>query len=132
MVFHARRDSDRRSQLEANLEDIIHFFDVLDSVGKVPPIFCEASDLVRLPPLSLDPLAEEVRCNSDSLKHLAGLVERLETRVSSTLDSISNPAQHSSSCAKVASSAPQFQVPSPPRLHLERVHQARLTRMCVV
>ena len=115
LAFHARRDSDRRSQLAANLEDIIHFFEVLDSVGKIPPIFCEASDLLRLPPLSLDPLAEEVRCNSASLKHLADLVERLETKFSSLIDS--KPAQHSGqvkqSYATVVSSASHSQVPSP-------------------
>ena len=116
LVFHTRRDSDRRSQLAANLEDIIHFFEVLDSVGKIPPLFCEASDLLRLPPLSLDPLAEEVRSNSVSLKHLAGVVERLETKFSSMIDS--KPAQHSvrmqQSYATVASSASHSQVPSPP------------------
>ena len=66
--FHVRRDSDRRSQLIANLDDLIQFFDVLDSVDKIPPIHCEASDLLRLPPLSLDPVAEQVNCNSQSLK----------------------------------------------------------------
>ena len=31
LVFHRHRDSDRRSQLEAHLDDKIHAFDVLDS-----------------------------------------------------------------------------------------------------
>ena len=58
LVFYTRRDSDRRSQLEARLDDIIHAFDVLDSFDSIPTICCEASSLHRIPPLSLDPVAE--------------------------------------------------------------------------
>ena len=56
LVFHARRDSDKRSQCIANLDDILKAFEVLDADNLIPLIFCEASDLLRLPPLSLDPI----------------------------------------------------------------------------
>ena len=55
LVFHTCRDTERRSQLEAHLDDIIHAFDVLDSSDSIPTICCEASSLHRIPPLSLDP-----------------------------------------------------------------------------
>ena len=66
----------------ANLDDVIQFFNILDSVGRIPPLYCEASDILRLPPLSLDPVAEQVSFNSQSLKHLAGPVERVDNRLS--------------------------------------------------
>ena len=55
-IFHVRRDSDRRSQLAANLDDLVQMFDALDSTARIPPIYCEASDLLPLPPLSLYPV----------------------------------------------------------------------------
>ena len=42
LLFHGRRDSDKRSQMVANLDDVLKFFDVLYSLDKVPPIYCEA------------------------------------------------------------------------------------------
>ena len=38
LPFHARRDSDKHSQLSADLEDIIVAFDTLDSSDSIPPI----------------------------------------------------------------------------------------------
>ena len=52
LLFHTRRDSDRLSQLEAHLDDIIHAFDVVDLSDSIPTICCEASSLHRIPPLS--------------------------------------------------------------------------------
>ena len=80
LVFHVRRDSDRRSQLAANLEDILQMFEALE---KIPHIHCEAFDLLRLPPLSLDPVAEQVQSNSQTLKSLASVIEKLENKLSS-------------------------------------------------
>jgi hypothetical protein len=87
---------------------------VLDSVDKIPPVHCEASDLLRIPPLSLDPVDEQVNCNSQSLKTLAGAVERLEKRLTSFLDSSASSATGLSQLtyATVASSDPPPQVPS--------------------
>ena len=38
LAFHVRRDSDKRTQLAANLDDIVQAFDVLDSSGLIPNI----------------------------------------------------------------------------------------------
>ena len=58
----------------------------------IPQIFCEAvySDLVKLPPISLDPVAEQVELNSKSLDalNLQGLGEKLSS-LFSTLSSSS-------------------------------------------
>ena len=45
-------------------------FDALDTNNLIPQIFCEASDFVKLPPISLDPVAEQVELNSKSLDAL--------------------------------------------------------------
>ena len=71
LSFHARHDSDRRSQLEANLADLLGAFDILDSSDSLPTICCEATSLLRLPPLSLDPVAEQVESNPQALKSLS-------------------------------------------------------------
>ena len=105
LVFHVRRDSDRRSQLAANLEDILQMFEALE---KIPHIHCEAFDLLRLPPLSLDPVAEQVQCNSQTLKSLASVIEKLENKLSSFIDS---PKQQS--YATMVSSVPLTQPSAP-------------------
>ena len=38
LAFHVRRDSDKRTQLAANLDDIVQAFDVLDSSSLIPNI----------------------------------------------------------------------------------------------
>ena len=43
LCFHQRRSSDRRAQIEADLDDVLAAFDLLDSKALIPPIFCEAS-----------------------------------------------------------------------------------------
>ena len=80
-----RRDSDKRSQLLANLDDILTVFKVLDSKDMIPPIYCEASELYKLPPISLDPVAEQVQLNSKSLNSLVAAVHSLENKLSTLL-----------------------------------------------
>ena len=107
----------------ANLDDIIQFFNILDSVGRIPPLYCEASDLLRLPPLSLDPVAEQVSCNSQSVKHLAGLVECLDSRLSSFLDTntnLSGTRVQQSYSAVAASSVSLPEVSSPALLSTQK------------
>ena len=67
LPFHICRDSEKHTQLSANLEDILKAFEVLDGTGSIPSIFCEASDLPRLPPVSLDPVCEQVWSNTHTL-----------------------------------------------------------------
>ena len=80
LPFHSRRDSDKRSQLTANLEDIIQAFDVLDSSDSIPSIFCEANDLIFMPPLCLDPTANQVQKNTEILQNLVSQIQSLEKK----------------------------------------------------
>ena len=57
-------------------------------------MFCEASDLVRLPPLSLDPVAEQVHLNSESLTALAATVQGLVGKLSFFLSSFSSTVKN--------------------------------------
>ena len=63
-------------------------FDALDSNDSVPLIYCEASELFKLPPISLDPLAEQVERNSQTLNALVSAVTSLENKLSSSMPSI--------------------------------------------
>ena len=67
-------------------------FDVLDSSDAIPTIYCEASSLHRIPPLSLDPVAEQVHSNSQALQALSSVIEGLDKKLSSFLVSgVSSP-----------------------------------------
>ena len=56
LLFHSRRDSDKRSSPAANWDDILQAFDFLDSSDLIPHIFCQALDLLTIPSLSPDPV----------------------------------------------------------------------------
>ena len=92
LVFHARRDSDKRSQCIANLDDILKAFEDLDADNLIPLIFCEASDLLRLPPLSLDPIGEQVHANSEVLVTLKSSIASLELKIGSLIESYKSTA----------------------------------------
>ena len=64
----SRRTTEKRSQAAADLDDILAAFAKLDDKGSIPMIFCEASDLVLLPPIVTDPVCEMVHENSRSLR----------------------------------------------------------------
>ena len=49
-----RCDSEKRTQAAADLEDLLQTFDKLDEFDKIPAIFCEATDLVTLPPIVVE------------------------------------------------------------------------------
>ena len=102
LSFHSRRDSHKQSQLVANLEDILQAFQSLDSLNQVPSIYCEAVDLLQLPPLSLDPVAEQVKSNSLALKTLTSTIEDLSKKLTSLGSTLKQPV--ASSFASVVSS----------------------------
>ena len=83
LIHHSRRGSDRRSQLVANLDDILQSFVALDSSDLIPGIYCEATDLLRVPSLSLDPVSEKVEMNTFSLQELASKIDLFEAKISS-------------------------------------------------
>ena len=109
LPFQVHRDFDRHSQLSADLDDILTAFDALDITDPVPAIFSEASDLHILPPLSSDPVGEQVLANTQALNSLSSLVNSLKEKLSALLSAsiASNGASNvSQSYACVASSLP--------------------------
>ena len=84
LQFHYRRDSDTRSQLMANLEDLLQALDTLDSSGLLPSICCEATQLYSI---SLDQVAEEVHSNTKALKDLSSTIACLDKKVTSLVES---------------------------------------------
>ena len=91
-------------------------FEALDTLDLIPAIYCEATELLQLPSLSLDPVAEKVQSNCQALETLICTVGRLDNQLSSFITSSSssggrtaivdcaNSAEvHSSSYATVAS-----------------------------
>ena len=108
LPFHARRDSDKHSQLTANIEDIILAFDALDSSDSIPPIFCEANDLFSMPTLCLDPTAEQVQQNTNVLQKLVSQVENLEKKIPAL--PITSQGSASFSYAQAASTPPKSSV----------------------
>ena len=104
LPFQQRRDSDKRKQITADVEDLLLAFDALDSVDSIPPIFCEASELFKLPPISLDPVAEQVEKNSLILKDLTSVMSRLESKFSSCFQTTSNVSTEDHSAEQQAES----------------------------
>jgi len=87
LMFHQRRASDKREQIDADLEDVLAAFDALDAKDLIPPIYCEATELTKLPSLSLDPVSEQVQDNTRSLLALTSAVTNLEKKLSTFLPS---------------------------------------------
>ena len=71
----------------ANLDDNLKAFETLDNLNLIPVIYCEATELVKLPSPSLDPVAEEVQVNLQALESLISKVGGLEEKLSSFLAS---------------------------------------------
>ena len=57
LPFTSRRSSEKRTQATADLEDILLVFSKLDEADKIPQIYCEAAELVKLPPIAADPIS---------------------------------------------------------------------------
>ena len=74
----------------ANLDDILRAFETLDNLNLIPVIYREATELVKLPSPSLDPVAEEVQVNSQALESLISEVGGLEEKLSSFLASFTS------------------------------------------
>ena len=82
MPFRARRGSDKRQVSDVLIADIVAAFDKLDSVEKIPAVYCEATDLIKLPSLTLDPVSKKLDENTTALQSLAHKVEELPSEVS--------------------------------------------------
>ena len=83
-VYHTRRDTEKRPANIVVCEDLLLAFDKLDSASSIPPIYCEADQLLRIPPISTDGAAS-------LLSDTSSLVDKLNTDVSGiTASLISN------------------------------------------
>ena len=105
--------TEKRSQAAADLEDIIAAFVKLDDNGSIPMIFCEASDLVLLPPIVTDPVCEMVHENSRSLRGLENEIKELSSKfdkLNAVISKVEGSLSHHSteSYASVTHSSPQI------------------------
>lgn len=53
LPYHARRGSDKRHLSDVLIADLLLAFDKLDLNDNLPPIYCEAVDLIMLPCLAV-------------------------------------------------------------------------------
>ena len=108
----SRRTTEKRSQAAADLEDIITAFAKFDDNGSIPMIFCEASDLVLLPPIVTDPVCEMVHENSRSLRGLENEIKELSKfdKLNAVISKVEGSLSHHSaeSYASVTRSSPQI------------------------
>jgi len=118
LPFTPRRSSEKRSQAAADLDDILHAFSKLDEVDKIPEIFCEATELVKLPPIAIDPIGEMIAVNASSLKVIEDKISQLQAdfaRLSSKLEpsasSNSPPASYVSALKSVPHTTPALAMP---------------------
>ena len=77
-------------------DDPFGAFSTSDASDSIPTICCEANSLFRIPPISLDPVAEQVHSNSQALRALCSIIEGLEKKLSDFL--VSGTTIHSYMC----------------------------------
>ena len=75
LVYHSRRSTDKHDAFEATLVDILSVIDKLDEADSIPPIFCEASQLIKISSLEPDPVSKRLDTN---YKAITGLVEKVD------------------------------------------------------
>ena len=83
----------------------------LDSLDMIPDIYCEATELLKLPALSLDPVSDQVNSNSKSLETHISTVGSLEKKLStfiSSSSSLSNSGVNVDGCSSSAGSTSTF------------------------
>lgn len=88
IVYKQRRSSEKRDQVMADLEDILGAFDALDGSNHLPEVFCEAADLLLLPPICLDPVSEQVAINTKTLVSLNETCESLKNQLATSITSL--------------------------------------------
>ena len=116
LSFRSRRVSEKRSQAMADLEDLICAFDKFDELDKIPEIFCEATDLVTLPPIVIDDCTAIVQQNNDSLELIKSKLNTLSDSISvlqSKLDKSKEGASTYAACLSRASPSPTLNHTAP-------------------
>ena len=91
LPFTPQRSLEKRTQAVADLEDILLAFSKLDDTEKIPQIYCEASELVTLPPIAADPISEFVTGNRVCLQETEAnisLIQEKLARLNATTSSV--------------------------------------------
>lgn len=115
LSFHPHRGSEKRTQAAADLDDILTAFEKLDELDKIPEIFCEASDLVRLSPIVVDFCTALVQQNSASLETIKDKLDSLSDNMSglsTKLGKLGDPPVLSSESMQVPFTSGSNRVPS--------------------
>jgi len=84
------RGLEKRSQAAVDLDDILVAFDKLDEIDKLPEIFCEAVDLVLLPPIVADSCTELVQRNCSVLEAIELKLDSLSSEISNFSSKMGN------------------------------------------
>ena len=87
LQFTPRCSSEKRTQAAADLEDILLAFSNLDEADKIPQIFCEVTDLVKLPPIAADPISDLVLGNKACLQEIEGKISQLHAQITALQES---------------------------------------------
>ena len=103
---------EKRSQAMADLEDLI-CADKLDELDKIPEIFCEATDLVTLPPIVIDDCTAIVQQNNDSLELIKSKLSDSISVLQSKLDKSKEGASTYAACLSRASPSPTLNHTAP-------------------
>lgn len=106
LAFQARQGSKKRSQATADLEDILTAFDKLDESDSIPEIFCEATDLVNLPPIVVDACTELVQNNGACLETIQEKLDGLSKEMTNLVSKLSESASSGFSHSHVSSGTP--------------------------
>ena len=108
LPFATRRSTERRTQAAADLDDIIAAFNKLDEKGDIPQIFCEALDLLQMPPVVVDPIAEKIRENNLTIKSLEEKLQQLSNNISGLCSSVSTVESNLSILSSTNKATPSY------------------------
>ena len=84
LTYHSRRGSEKRVLTDVLLADTLVAFEKVDAADKLPTIFCEANDLIRLPSLALDSVSLRLDNNSSILETLVKKIQDLPSAMHQT------------------------------------------------
>ena len=87
LPYHARCGSDKRHLSDVLIADLLLAFDKLDLNDNLPPIYCEAVDLIMLPCLAVDPISERLEANTNCLHSVVDKMNGLPPKVSDAVTS---------------------------------------------
>ena len=87
MPFTPWCSSEKCTQAAAGLKDILVAFSKLDEADKIPQIFCEATNLIKLPPIAADPISDLVLGNKACLQEIEGKISQLHAQITALQES---------------------------------------------